>query len=348
VKRALAAMAAWVLLVSASSPLQVDDALILGDTLPSSLKAFNLLSGSYGRIPNGGVTSYRLNTPLFSDYAEKFRFFYVPKGKTIAWRDDDVLDFPVGSVLVKSFGYPADMRKPDDHVRILETRLLVRRETGWIALPYVWNADGTDAILKRAGLRVDLSWTHLDGKPRTISYAIPNVNQCKGCHDNGRNGLGLIGPKARNLNRDGQLQALYRAGKLDRLPADAPRLPVWNDPATGSVEMRARAYLDVNCGHCHNRSGPANTSGLWLNLEQAPDPNLGIGKRPTAAGRGSGNDDFAIDPGHPDRSIMIFRMQSLDPGIAMPELGRASVHEEGVALLSQWIVAMPMKDAVHP
>ena len=77
-KRELAAMAAWVLLVSASSPPQVDDALILGDTLPSSLKAFNLLSGPYGRIPNGGVTSYRLNTPLFSDYAEKFRFFYVP------------------------------------------------------------------------------------------------------------------------------------------------------------------------------------------------------------------------------------------------------------------------------
>ena len=347
-KRALAAMAAWVLLVSASSPPQVDDTLILGDTLPSSLKAFNLLFGPYGRIPNGGVTSYRLNTPLFSDYAEKFRFFYVPKGKTIAWRDDGVLDFPVGSVLVKSFGYPADMRKPDDHVRILETRLLVRRETGWIALPYVWNADGTDAILNRAGLRVDVTWTHLDGKPRTISYAVPNVNQCKGCHDNGANGLGLIGPKARNLNRDGQLQVLYGAGKLDRLPAEAPRLPVWNDPATGSLERRARAYLDVNCAHCHNRNGPANTSGLWLDLEQAPGPNLGIGKRPTAAGRGSGNDDFAIEPGHPERSIMIYRMQSLDPGIAMPELGRASVHDEGVALLSQWIAAMPMKDAANP
>ena len=341
-KRAFAALATWVLLVSSSSPPNVDDVLIMGDTLPASLKAFNLVSGPYGRIANSGVTPYRLNTPLFSDYAEKFRFFYVPKGKTIAWRDDDVLDFPVGSVLVKSFGYPTDIRKPDDQLRILETRLLVRRETGWIALPYVWNADGTDAILKRAGMRVDVSWTHLDGKPRTISYAVPNVNQCKGCHDNGANGLGLIGPKARNLNRAGQLEALYSAGKLDRLPANAPRLPVWNNPATGSVEMRARAYLDVNCAHCHNRSGPANTSGLWLAWEQQAGPNLGVGKRPTAAGRGSGEGEFAIEPGHSDRSIIIYRMQSLDPGIAMPELGRATVHEEGVALLSQWIAAMPM------
>ena len=103
-KRALAALAAWVLLVSASSPPEVDDTLIMGDTLPSSLKAFNLLSGSYGRIPNAGVTPYSLNTPLFSDYAEKFRFLYLPKGKKIEWRDDDVLDFPVGSVLLTDFG----------------------------------------------------------------------------------------------------------------------------------------------------------------------------------------------------------------------------------------------------
>lgn len=347
-KRAIAALALWALLVSASPPPVVNDALITGDTLPANLGAFNLLLGPYGRTPNMRVTPYRLNTPLFSDYAEKFRFFYVPPGQKVGWRDQGVLDFPVGSVLVKSFGYPADMRKPDEQARIIETRLLIRRATGWLALPYVWNADGSDATLKRAGLRIDVSWTHLDGKPRAISYAVPNVNQCKGCHDDGAGGIGLIGPKARNFNRDGQLEALYQTGRLDRLPADAPRLPVWDDPATASIAMRARAYLDVNCAHCHNPRGPANTSGLWLNWEQATGPNLGIGKRPTAAGRGSGDDDFAIDPGHPERSIMIFRIENLDPGIAMPELGRASVHTEGVTLLRQWIAAMPANAAPTP
>ena len=114
-------------------------------------------------------------------------------------------------------------------------------------------------------------------------------------------------------------------------------VPVWNDPASGSVDDRARAYLDVNCAHCHNRAGPANTSGLWLDWDQPRGVTLGLGKRPTAAGRGSADLDFAIAPGHPDRSYLISRMQSLDPGIAMPELGRATVHEEGVSLVSDWI-----------
>ena len=211
--RPFAALAAWVLLVSASPPPSVDDALIAGDTLPAKLSEFHLLSGRYGEVPNAGVTPYRLNTPLFSDYAEKFRFYYVPPGRKIGWRDDGALDFPLGSVLIKSFGSPPDMRAPARELRILETRLLVRRPSGWVALPYVWNADGSDAELKRAGLRIDVRWIHLDGKPRAISYAVPNVNQCKGCHDDGAGGIGLIGPKARNLNRDGQ-NLLQQQGRV--------------------------------------------------------------------------------------------------------------------------------------
>lgn len=346
--RAVAALVAWAFLISASPPVPVNDPLISGDMIPASLGEFRLLTGPFGLKPNGGVTPYRLNTPLFSDYAEKFRYYYVPRGKKIGWRDDGVLDFPVGSVLIKSFGYPTDMRAPAKGLRLIETRLLIRRATGWIALPYVWKDDGTDAVLRRAGLRLDVGWIHFDGRRRTISYAIPNVNQCKGCHDDGAGGISPIGPKAHNFNHDGQLEAAFRAGWLDRLPQGVARLPVWDDPASASVALRARAYLEVNCAHCHNPKGPANTSGLWLNWSQEPGPNLGIYKRPTAAGRGSGGDEFAIDPGHPERSFLLYRMSSLDPGIAMPELGRASVHEEGVALLRDWISAMPEKSVKMP
>jgi uncharacterized repeat protein (TIGR03806 family) len=340
VKRAIAALALWAVAVSSSAPPAVDDTLITGETLPPRLSDFRLLSGVYGTMPNARVTAYRLNTPLFSDYAEKWRYFYVPKGARIGWRGDGVLDFPVGSVLVKSFGYPADLRKPEDDIRILETRLLIRRASGWVALPYVWNADGSDAVLVRAGKRIDVAWTHLDGSRRAISYAVPNVNQCKGCHVDASGAIGLIGPKARNLNDGQQLERFSKAGLLGAIPARIERVPVWNDPASGSVDARARAYLDVNCGHCHNRSGPADTSGLWLDWHQPGGVNLGLGKRPTAAGRGSGDFDFAILPGHPDKSILTYRMKSLDPGVAMPELGRATIHEEGVALVSQWIAEM--------
>ena len=322
-KRALALIGGWLLAVSAAPPPVPNDALIIGETLPPKLSELRLLGGVYGRTPLSGVTPYTLSTALFSDYAEKYRALYLPTGTKLKWQGDGLPDFPVGAVLIKSFGYPADMRQPTVNVRMVETRLLIKRTSGWVALPYVWDADGKDATLKRSGTRIAVNWVHTDGKTRSISYAVPNVNQCKGCHDVAGT-LTPIGPKARNL-----------ASGIAH-PAAVRPLPRWDD-AKAPLDARARAYLDINCAHCHNRAGPANTSGLWLDWDQPRGVTLGLGKRPTAAGRGSADLDFAIAPGHPDRSYLISRMQSLDPGIAMPELGRATVHEEGVALVSDWI-----------
>ena len=106
-----------------------------------------------------------------------------------------------------------------------------------------------------------------------------------------------------------------------------------------SLDARARAYLDINCSHCHNPSGPADTSGL--NLEpDAAGPALGTCKAPIAAGGGSGGRPYGIVPGKPEESITVFRMETTDPGKMMPELGRAVSHEEGVALITAWIAQM--------
>ena len=356
-RRALAALAGWVLLVSASPPPNVDDALIAGEALSPSLKAFNLLFGPYGRMPNARVTPYNLNTPLFSDYAEKFRFLYVPAGRKIGWRDDGVLDFPVGSVLIKSFGYPADMRRPDAGLRILETRLLIRRASGWIALPYVWNEAQTEARLSPIGADILVSFTDEDGAAVAFDWAVPNRNQCKGCHDRAGD-LEPIGPSARNLNRVhfmfgpdrhhaetmlvNQLFDWGRIGILSGAPSQsqAPQVPEAYEASTGSLDTRARAYLDVNCAHCHNPEGPAHTSGLDLRWSQHEPVQWGVLKRPVAAGRGSAGYDFAIEPGHPERSILLYRMESTDPGVMMPELGRQRVDARGVALIRQWIAEM--------
>ncbi len=318
--RRVALAIAWLLVTSAApAPVALD--LILGDTLPPRLSDFRLFTDARGIEPNAGVEPYSLNTPLFSDYAEKFRYLYLPPGTRTRPNGDGLPDFPVGTVLVKSFGYPADMRHPDRDIRIIETRLLIRRATGWVALPYVWNAELGDAELKRGGRRLPVGWIDAKGQSRSISYAVPNQNQCKECH--GLSGeITPIGPKARNMRG--------RPGAT---------LPVWDDPATGSLDGRARAYLDVNCGHCHNPRGAASNSGLFLTWEERDRVALGIGKRPVAAGRGSGGLDFDIAPGHPERSILTFRMKTTEPGLAMPELGRATVHDEAVALLEDWIRA---------
>ena len=117
------------------------------------------------------------------------------------------------------------------------------------------------------------------------------------------------------------------------------RLPRWDDP-NAPLEGRARAYLDVNCGHCHNRDGLASNSGLYLTYEEADRSALGIEKRPVAAGRGSGGFLFSIAPGHPEQSILLYRMASTEPGVMMPELGRSLVHDEGLALVRDYIAKM--------
>jgi uncharacterized repeat protein (TIGR03806 family) len=265
------------------------------------------------------------------------------------YHDRDVFSFPVGTVLVKTFAYPDGPRW-----NLIETRLLIHKARGWIALPYIWNADQSEAVLKKAGGRVEVTVPLADG-PVQISYKVPNVNQCKGCHI--RNDvMEPIGPKARNLNRTfegrddlpNQLTHWQAIGYLAGVPDWPPSAPDWDDPSTGTLDARARAYLDVNCAHCHQPGSPGDTSGLYLEYWRHDATATGIRKRPVAAGRGSGGLDFAIDPGHPDRSIMIFRMESQDPGIMMPEAGRSLVHTEGVALLREWITNLAKSQASSP
>lgn len=335
--RVLLAIAATVavgtLVANAPTP-GVNNAAIAGEGYPPTLSAFGFFTDIAKRTPAPRVVGYTLNTPLFSDYAEKQRYLYVPAGQTARYDDDAVLELPIGSALIKTFGYGEGAAFAP-----IETRVLLRRASGWVALPYVWNATRSDAVLKRAGTRVPVTFTDPSGAQRKISYGVPNQNQCQDCHALS-GAITPIGPKARNLNDGRQLQALVTAGLLDRAPTDAPRLARWDD-AAAPLAARATAYLESNCAHCHNRRAAASNSGLYFGWKEADATARGILKPPVAAGRGSGGRDFDIAPGHPEQSILLYRMESTDPGVAMPELGRTTVHAEGVELLRRWIAEMP-------
>ena len=300
--------------------------------------------------PAEGVIPYDLNTPLFSDYTEKFRFVKLPSGQRAEYSPDGPFEFPVGTIIAKTFAYPIDARDSTKGRRLLETRILEHQADGWVGLPYIWNKEQTEATLEVAGDTVDAQWIDAAGENCSNNYIIPNANQCKGCHKQGDTML-PIGPKARHLNRDfayadgveNQLAHWTRKGALAGAvdAQDAPRLAVWNDPSTGSLDDRARAWLEANCAHCHNPQGPARNSGLDLTASQKSPTQFGIFKTPVAAGRGTGGHDFDIVPGNPADSIMTFRITSLDPGIMMPELGKRLVHKEGAELVREWIAAMP-------
>jgi uncharacterized repeat protein (TIGR03806 family) len=321
---------------------------------------------------NERVVPYGLNTPLFTDYALKLRTVWLPEGTTARYTEDREFDFPVGTIFSKTFHYEktddwsandykvvkADREAMlddrgqidlDDYV-LIETRLLVRYDDGWKALPYVWNAAQNEAYLEIAG---DIRNIELVGNSASekFTYVVPDANQCAGCHapKHSSKVLRPLGPQAWQLNRpyhiDGavgnQIENWSALGLLTGASTSPPTGVAWRQPGAATLEQRSRAYLASNCGHCHNPDGSADTSALDLNLGAALDRGYGICKPPVAVGRGSGDRPYDIFPGKPDASIMLYRMQQTDPAIAMPELGRSTVHAEGVALIHDWIAAMP-------
>ena len=384
--RASGALALAALLTLAGCQRQQQSVQFIADGKPERLSEWHVLHSDGKQLELGtGVVAYDLNSPLFSDYAHKLRTIWMPAGKAAIYADKTTFDLPVGTVISKTFYYPKGQgghvlaTKPDSshelqaghldlaRYRLVETRLLVRRESGWVALPYVWNAEQTEAELARTGdvQPMELDDEHGAGGP--LTYVVPNENQCASCHmlDVKSRKLSPIGLKARHINRDfrylfadgehdeNQLAHLIRVGYLTGVPglasADSPltqtqldalpRNADWSDPKA-PLDARARAYLDVNCSHCHSPTGAANTTALNLEPFIEPGPHLGLCKPPVAAGKGTGDRFFDIVPGAPDESIMLFRLASSEGGVMMPELGRTTVHREGLALIRQWVASL--------
>ena len=283
--------------------------------------------------------------PLFSDYAHKLRTIYIPESKSVTYHETDTFDFPVGTIVSKTFLYHSENNQvqldsnwdgdPDslnmETAQLIETRLLVRQAHGWDALPYVWR--GNDAFLAISGDLLSLKSSQGD-----LNYLVPSKNQCASCHaTNHTTGELLpIGLKARHLNRLQPGHAINQLALFEftNLPEDVPRGAQWDDV---DVEHKARSYLDINCGHCHNPQGAADTSGLLLDYQNHALRDMGACKPPIAAGRGSGGFLYSIVPGKADESIMTFRLETTDPGAMMPELGRSIAHKEGLALVREWI-----------
>ena len=345
----------------------------LSEPFPKNLSAWHFFQGQPAKLqPNTRVIPYDLNTPLFSDNANKYRFVWMPPNTSATYKKDGVFDFPIGTVLIKTFAFPKENNPQQE--RLIETRLLVHTESGWQGLPYIWNDSQTEAHLELVPDPVPIRYTDADGKRHDFTYFIPNANECKQCHENNHATL-PIGPKARNLNKD----YAYATGTANQLtywtknrylqgapsPDQAPKLARWNDPNSGNLNSRARAYLDNNCAHCHQPGGTAGYTGVDLryiaavgvgapflpSFARSEDSasiatngaglrTFGICKSPNSAGR-IGNLTYDLVPGHPDDSILLARMESTRPKEMMPQIGRSTVHEEGVALIREWIQSLP-------
>lgn len=288
-----------IMLVSISLAAMVSVAYLVGCTklvkefdettaFKSSLSEYNIYKGDRADLsPSLNFIQYEIATELFSDNADKQRLIKLPAGSKLQANDGYLPEFPDSTIIVKTFFYHHNSANPSLGKKIIETRLLVKINGKWNAATYLWNKEQTDARLISSGADILINWIDGQGQPRVINYHVPSKAECGMCHQSGKEMI-PIGPKLRNLNREvvhdgntvNQLQLLQDKGILAAIdPANVARLPDWRNERN-SLEARARAYLDVNCGHCHNKNGLADdASGTFTYETSFDDSKIGGRKK---------------------------------------------------------------------
>ncbi|MBT8257550.1 MAG: hypothetical protein KJO49_03695 [Bacteroidia bacterium] len=307
-----------------------------------TLSEYNFFEGPMADLePVYGVLPYDLINPLFSDYAKKKRFIWMPSDLQARYTTDhSVFNFPLGTVLIKNFYY--DNVLPEGRTRILETRVMINKPEGWVFANYVWNDDQSEAVFDLNGSFLPLEWEE-DGMVKSVNYRIPAGPECHTCHKIGEVPI-PVGLKPQNLNMilnydDGsmnQLEKFINMGYLaDELPESIRTMVAWDDESA-SLKDRARSYLDINCAHCHQDEAHCAYRPVRFNFdESANDTKIGVCVEPdTDLGNGLSH---IISPSNHQRSVMYFRLNTNDEAVRMPLLGRTIIHQEGVDLIYDFI-----------
>lgn len=291
------------------------------EAFAESLSTYGLFEGPIDALkPVAGIELYELSSELFTDYAYKQRLVKVPQGGVVMRAVDGKLFYPEGTILVKTFYYPEDMRTADGPRRIIETRLLVLREGMWNVATYLWNEAQTEATLLLKGSTTQVSWIDETGLTRSTTYAVPHEGECVTCHQS--NGVTTyIGPSERNLNRSvtrggeelNQLEHFTSVGIFSTEDwAATPKVPNYKDTSV-ALEERGRAYLHANCGHCHQ-------PGAW---DESADEDLDLRYGTALGATGLTKETNAV--------------RRLFQSGEMPYLGTTMLHDEGVELVLSFL-----------
>jgi uncharacterized repeat protein (TIGR03806 family) len=293
--------------------------------------------------PVAALIPFEPIAPLWSDNADKQRWFALPDGQTIKLAEDGDFLFPVGTVLVKSFALGA---------KRIETRLFVHHPaegevaSQWAGYAYEWNAEGTQATLLS-----DPDYL-ASGKPIASvgepaqAWHIPSRDQCQSCHTEAANKS--LGPELAQLDSAftypatgrtaNQLLTLEALGLFDAttpLPPQDQRHALSAYVGSDPLEARARSYLHANCSGCHRTGSVApgdlrhTTALLDTHFCNAEAAILDATWPP---------DTKRIFPGQATRSAMSIRMRTPGSGVGrMPPLGTAIVHPTGATVIDAWI-----------
>lgn len=290
----------------------------------TNLSEMGVFAGDLGDlIPATGVQLYELNSILFTDYASKQRLIRLPNGQAMRYNNSDLLPvFPDNTLIAKTFYYYNDEQNPTLGKQIIETRILLKIEGNWELGNYVWNTNQTEAVYSDVSSEIPISFIDGSGTTQNINYIIPSNQNCITCHNNS-NVIIPIGPKLRAMNfvpsftNLNQLEYFKANGLLEGLTSagDISVLPDWTNDVLYTLSERSRAYIDVNCAHCHQPGGDVSNFDIDFRYE-TPYSETGI---------------------YVNRGEIEARIQSVDPVYRMPRLGRTVVHEEAVTMLLEYL-----------
>ena len=327
-------------------------------SFPETLSASGLFQAVQGHVVESALIPYAVNSPLWSDGAEKTRYIAIPgEDPKIEITGNRGWNFPNETVIVKSFSL--EMVEGDlQSKRWIETRFLTRQQNEWIGYSYQWNDEQTEATLvSKEGADLELTIQHATGQ-RQQTWHFPSRAECMVCHS--RAAGFVLGLSTNQMNRprervsqngepanigqpgepgENQLAMLQRLG-LVTLPKPPDELERLASPAdvSQSFEARAKSYLHSNCAICHIDAGGGN-SPMLIEFTTALDKMKLIDAIPVHDKFGLA-DARLVAPGDPERSVLLHRMARRGRG-QMPQLGTNLVDQRAVELISAWIRELP-------
>jgi len=314
-----------------------------------SLSEYNFFEGNMTNLkPVYGVLPYKITSGLFIDYAKAQTFVWMPKGSKASYvNDHSILDFPNGAVLITTHYFENVL--PEKNRKMIETRLLIKKEGEWVLVNYKWNDKQSEATLTTEGSFVNVTIDD-NNETKVVNYKIPSYDECFTCH-NKYDEILPIGPKPQNINEDflfkdgikNQLKKWAEFGYLDtsNVPSEIASVVDWSDESQ-PLDLRVRSYLDINCAHCHSDKGYCEYTPMRFSFNDTSDfKNIGVGVEHNF----ELEEGFShiVSPGKSKESALLFRLSSTLDEYKMPIMGRNLQHKEGVKLIEQWINSLENK-----
>ena len=332
-------------------------------SLTGCMSATDVTSFAAAAIP------YQVNSPLWSDGANKTRAFVLPQGGKIHIKDcttpgnPDLASckagsadtgrwvFPVGTVMIKNFLFDG---------KLVETRLFMHADAAtataigngseWVGYSYAWNEAQTEATLN-PNERTEVMF---DTGQHIVDWHFPHRADCMTCHNTAVNTLGPETPQMnRVVNGTNQIDAFIKMNLFD-LPLTKPYQTAFVEPyanaslgltgpPAGQTTAAARSYLHANCGYCHRPDW--NDLGFdlryALSLKDTGICNLAAQKPATGVDPGTTK---ILAPGSHASSALWIRLEEQvvageDPQASyrMPQIATYAVDEDAGKLLAQWI-----------